>query len=78
LGDLNVLYSHSNDISDSTFRSLFVIMFVVFTLVITIVAFNIFMSVVIDAYSKAQEYIEEREKTRDDIDVPKLDDCKSY
>ena len=43
----------------------FLLVIFTFTIVITIVAFNIFMSIVIDAYAKVADLLEKRERDRE-------------
>ena len=65
LGDLNVVYDKLDDNRTPGARVFFLLVIFTFTIVITIVAFNIFMSIVIDAYAKVADLLEKRERDRE-------------
>ena len=67
LGDLDVVYDKLDDNRTPGARYFFLLVIYTFTIVITIVAFNIFMSIVIDAYAKVAELLEKREREREGV-----------
>ena len=67
LGDLDILFDKLEENRSFADRMFFLVIFFTFTMVVTIVAFNIFMSIVIDAYGKAAVRLEERERERGEM-----------
>jgi hypothetical protein len=63
LGDLSVAYGMAEHVQDDPVSlTIFSLLYLFFTIFITITAFNIFLSIVIESYTAAQEFVEKRDQ----------------